>query len=255
VRSFFLLLIPFLFSISAAGAAVDLDKTFDEANELYEKGNFSQARELYWKVVDGGSLSPKLCFNLGNAEFRLGNFGHACLWYRRAETLDPGMFEAKTNLRLLGRKVRFLEFEHDGLAQFVGWLRGSQWTAILVGGIWLFLLGTAILIVIRPSQPWSGILVGLTICGPLIATFGGIATYIHKSERDIASLGVVVSLDAVAVNGAFPGAEPVIELPPGSEVRIRETRGDWRFVYIPGEIAGWVDASDVEPLWPYERRP
>lgn len=255
---FFCFISFFLVSTSARAedeADLDLDKAFEEANQLYESGDYARAHGVYQKIVKSGHLSPKLCFNLANCEFRLGRFGYACLWYRRAITLEPGMAEAKTNLRLLERKVRFLEFDYSGIAQFVGWLRGSQWTAIFWGGIWLFLLGGAIFYVVRPPQPWAGILVALTVCGPLVAGFGGFASWNYKNERDIATLGVVVDLDVVAVNGAFPGAKPVIELPPGSEVRIVETRGDWRFVYIPGEIAGWVERQTVEPLWPYERRP
>lgn len=237
-----------------AQTPLDRNAAFAKANELYDAEEFEKARALYQNIAKE-QLSKEVCFNLANCEFRLGRFGYASLWYQRSLVLDPGMIESKANLRLLKRKVNFLEFRYSGLGQFVGWLKGSQWRMILIIGIWQTLLGTAVLIVLRPRRPWFGIVLALTICGPLIATFGGVGSGVHSSQRDIGSLGVVTGLSVTAVTGPYPGAPDVIVLPPGSEVRIKRKSADWYFLYIPGESAGWAPVSEVAPLWPYEARP
>ena len=45
----------------------------------------------------------------------------------------------------------------------------------------------------------------------------------------------------------------VEDLPPGSEVRIKESREKWSFVEIPGEPlrVGWIRTPAATALWPY----
>lgn len=240
----------------AAAPATDRNAVYEHANQLYEQQEYEKARTLY-KAIAAENLSREVCFNLANAEFRLGKFGHACLWYQRALILDPGMVESEANLRLLERKLGYLKYRHDGILKVVGWLKGSQWTSIKVAGIWMFLLGVAVLLVLRPRQPWGGIVLALTICGPLIAILGGIGDYIHSNRLDLKNLGIVVENQVTALNGPFPDAASVIVLPAGTEVRIEADRGNWYFLYIPTQegIAGWTPKSAVEPLWPYDVRP
>ncbi|MEM7010918.1 MAG: tetratricopeptide repeat protein [Verrucomicrobiota bacterium] len=237
-----------------AQASLDRNTAFDQANQLYDAEEFEKARSLYYQLAEK-QLSKQVCFNLANTEFRLGRLGHASLWYRRALVMDPGMLESKANMRLLKRKLNFLEFRYSGVGQFVGWLTGSQWRLIFVIGLWQTLLGTAVLVVLRPRRPWFGIVLALTICGPLIATFGGVGGGINHTQRDIGSLGVVTGSDITAVTGPYPDAPNVIALPPGSEVRIKRKSADWYFLYIPGETAGWAPVTAIEPLWPYEAQP
>src|SRR4051812_5099259 len=75
--------------------------TFEEANQLYEKGKFEHARAAYETVAASGGRTANLFFNLGNAEYRLGHAGRAALDYERALALDPAHPEARMNLNLV----------------------------------------------------------------------------------------------------------------------------------------------------------
>ena len=48
--------------------AADVVSDFSAANELYAKGKFSDAANLYEKILQTGGQSPSLLFNAGNAE-------------------------------------------------------------------------------------------------------------------------------------------------------------------------------------------
>ena len=69
--------------------AADVAADFSTANELYAKGKFADAANLYEKVLQTGGQSPALLFNCGNAEFKAGHLGKAIAAYRQAELLAP----------------------------------------------------------------------------------------------------------------------------------------------------------------------
>ena len=63
-----------------------------------------------------------------------------------------------------------------------------------------------------------------------------------------------ITLDFGSIHTIFtapaPDAKSVIDLPPGSEVRILRDSGPWRYVEIPGDLRGWIRAEALEPVWP-----
>ncbi|RFC47341.1 MAG: Tetratricopeptide (TPR) repeat [Verrucomicrobia bacterium] len=235
-------------------SAAPLEQSFARGNALYEAEEFEKAREAYLEILQS-AISKEVLFNLGNANFRLGKLGEACLAYRRAELLDPRMAEASQNLRLLQRKLGFLEFTDSGMERAAGRLSISQWISLTCAGVWLLLLGGVPLVLYRPRHPWSGILLAATICGVLLAGLASAGGAIHRGSLDPANLFIVTANNAVATTGPFPGAKTVIGLPPGSEVKVVAERGPWRFVHIPGTRAGWIDQAALERLWPYRFAP
>ena len=62
---------------------------FIQANRLYEEGKFAQSAAGYEKIIQAGSVSSALYFNLGNAWLKAGQFGKAILSYRQAEAIAP----------------------------------------------------------------------------------------------------------------------------------------------------------------------
>src|SRR5215210_1398695 len=81
-------------------ARADQDPLFAQANQQYSEGHFQEAIKSYDGLVASGQWSANLFYNLGNAWFRLGDFGHAILNYERALALDPHHPETMANLRL-----------------------------------------------------------------------------------------------------------------------------------------------------------
>src|ERR1700721_645020 len=83
----------------ACGLARGADTSqFDAANQLYEAGKFGEARDAYVHMLKTGPLSANLYYNLGNAEWKLGNGGEAAADYERALALEPSHPQARANL-------------------------------------------------------------------------------------------------------------------------------------------------------------
>jgi len=227
----------------------DLNERFARANRHYAAQEFEQARDLYERLAEE-AVAREVFYNLGNCHFQLGQMGRACLAYRRALLTDAGMTEARQNLHLLQSKLGFLQFQSSGLRQAVEWLTRRQWVVVSAFGFWFFALGTATLLVFRPSQPFGGGIVALAICGVLFGWVGAWAADFHRKHLSPDQLAIVVEEGTVALTGPFPDAKPVMSLPAGSELKIEAQRDQWLFVYVPGDSAGWIEASAAEPLWP-----
>ena len=234
---------------------IDRDALFVEANRLYQQEEFEQARYTYLELAEA-NLSPEVFYNLASCYFRLNKLGRASLWYRRALQLDPLMVEASQNLRLLKRKLSYVSFQRSELDRMLATLPQNAWTMIAICGGWIFVLAMTTLLIFRFRQPLSGLLVGLTICGIIVAILGGTASYLHRASLNPNSLAIVVSEEVVAVTGPFPGAQAIVSLPEGTELRIRANRESWVRVQIPGnDLAGWVKSDEIEPLWPFDAKP
>src|SRR5262245_52421200 len=75
-------------SVTPIAHAVE-DPAFVKANQDYSEGRFQEATDGYQKLIKSGLWGANLFYNLGNAWFRLGDFGEAILNYERAVALDP----------------------------------------------------------------------------------------------------------------------------------------------------------------------
>lgn len=226
-----------------------LREQFAEANRHYEAKEYEKARDLYRGIADK-ALSSEVQFNLGNCYFRLGQTGRACLAYRRALTADPGMVEARQNLRFLRTKLGYLTFETTGLLQAASRLTPKQWLWICGLGAWILVLGIACRVVFRIRQPLGGMVLAAAVCGGMVSLAGAWAASFLYQRMIPEELAIVVEDGATALTGPFPDARAVRNLPPGSEVRVKASRDEWLFIYLPGDSAGWIENRFVEKLWP-----
>lgn len=64
-------------------------ETFTRANQLYEKGNYSAAANLYEQLITNGIESAEVFYNLGMTYAVMGNVNQAEEMYARARALNP----------------------------------------------------------------------------------------------------------------------------------------------------------------------
>ena len=63
--------------------ASDAQQVFTEANQAFQKGDFSLSTQKYEDILRGGIGSKELYFNLGNSYFRLNQTGKSILNYEQ----------------------------------------------------------------------------------------------------------------------------------------------------------------------------
>ena len=133
---------------------------FDQANLLYEQGQYAEAAAAYRTILETGRASAALHFNLGNTCFRLGQLGHAIAQFRLAQTLDPRDPDIAANLRFARQQVAGgLSVRPNLLERGLQWLRLDEWTLLASASLWT-LLGLLALRQLRPAlqprlRPWT----------------------------------------------------------------------------------------------------
>lgn len=102
-----ILIVVSLFLLTGVGmaGAADAKVMISEADSAYSHGEYARAVELYEAVAKDCGMSSQLCYNLGNAYARGGDYGNALINYIRAERLDPSNKFAKENARYIEAKV------------------------------------------------------------------------------------------------------------------------------------------------------
>ncbi len=257
------LLVSLLSVLNAQSFAADEsppDETYRQAVEALKGGKFTQAQYLGESLTKRTppALSAAVFTLIGHARYKQGDMGRAGLWYQRAQLLDPTNRELHQNLRHLHEKVGFFQFEyHSPLAEWSLLLGRNTWIIAASAGVWLILL--ALFGCILSSRRKAGgracalvfIITGTLLLIPS-ATF---AVARPASEDRVKDIAIVTAQDVRAFTAATLTSGSVVDIPPGSQVRLLEKRGAWSYVEVPSgtdPVRGWVETPTLTPFWPWD---
>jgi tetratricopeptide (TPR) repeat protein len=217
---------------------------FDQANQEYAAGQFKDAIRDYQALVDKGVYSAPLFYDLGNAYFRIQDFGRAILNYHRALALDARQPEAEANLRIAQDQARSLELRltaFENVAHIPG-STGLTITAAVAGCLFLFCFASWLFSRKRTAGR-------LVFAAALFATISAAAVtgvYALETGRHGSALAIVTAPQVEARVATADNANRVLTLPPGSEVQILSRRGDWVYASLPNQLRGWIPANSVD---------
>jgi tetratricopeptide (TPR) repeat protein len=214
-----------------------------QANEEYAAGHFREAADLYQKVVNSGQTNAAVFYNLGNARFRMGEFGQAILNYERALALEQQHPEALANLRLVRDKARALELKRNALESWAAYGTTTQYTIGLAVAAWIAIFALAGIIFAQRRSALRGVVFALALLAAIAAAAGLYARETGPSGRDLA---IVTAKGTDARLATADNAGTVLTLPPGSEIKILSTRGDWMYAALPNDLRGWIPAKSAE---------
>jgi tetratricopeptide (TPR) repeat protein len=223
----------------------DQNPAFAKANQDYGKGHFQEAVNGYQNLVKTGQWSANLFYDLGNAWFRLGNFGEAILNYERALALDPHHPEAAANLLLVRDEARALELKRDRLERYIEAGTSTQYSIVASIAFWLGLFGAARLFFLRRR---SAALVSLIVLSTVVFAGAVFALYSLETGSRGAALAIVTGKNIEARLATADNASSVLALPPGSEIKVLSRRGDWLYAALPNDLRGWIPANDAQPV-------
>src|SRR5579871_2570851 len=136
------------------GFATDITSGFVSANKLYEEGKFSDAASAYETLIQGGTVSSALYFNLGNAYFKSGQLGRAVAAYRDAQRLSPRDPEVRANLQFVRGQVQGPTLSLTGVQRWFTSLSINEWAKLAAVVFWLW-FGLLVLIQFSPALKQS----------------------------------------------------------------------------------------------------
>jgi tetratricopeptide (TPR) repeat protein len=222
-------------------------QSFNEGNRLYEQKDYAGAVRAYEKALESGH-DPRTHYNLGNALFRTGKIGEAIVHYRRAYYLAPRDHDIGANLAFArAYRVDKSSGTTSPLAhaadRALRWL--SRREAALLAGAMFTLAGLALAAwIVWRLAPLSAAAGAFALLG----LWGFIAQQLWAGEV-AARPAVVIVPEVSAASGPGEEFKQVLLLHDGTEVRIRETRGDWALAQLPGGSGGWLKQSAIERVY------
>jgi tetratricopeptide (TPR) repeat protein len=229
--------------MSALSLQAAQDPAFTQANQAYSEGRFQEAVDGYQSLVQSGRWSANLFYDLGNAWFRLGDFGQAILNYERALALDPHHPEATANLRLARDEARALELRRDGIERYVAMANSTQYSVAAAIAFWFVLFGATRLFLSRRRSAGQ---IALIACAAMICGVSIFALYTLENGARGRALAIVTGKDIEARLATADNASSILELPAGSEIMVLSERGDWVYAALPNDQRGWIPAKAVE---------
>ena len=82
----------------------------------------------------------------------------------------------------------------------------------------------------------------------LISAISTFALYTLERGSGGYALAIVTGKDVQARLATADTANSILALPPGSEVKVLSTRGDWIYAALPNNLRGWIPAKDAEQV-------
>jgi tetratricopeptide (TPR) repeat protein len=219
------------------------DSHFGKANQEFAAGHFKEAINEYENLVRAGDWSATLFYNLGNTYFRTGDFGHAILNYERALALEPHHPEAQANLRIARDEARSLELQPTWAQRYLRFGTINEYTIAAAIAFWVAAFSFAASILARRRSGGRIILTTISVAVFTLLTAAIFSLDIAGKES---ARAVVIGKDAQARVATADNANTVLVLPPGSEIKILQQRGDWLYALLPNNLNGWIPANSAE---------
>jgi tetratricopeptide (TPR) repeat protein len=230
-------------TIVVSSAFAQSDAEFAKANTDYAAGHFQEAVNDYENLVRSGQWSANLLYDLGNAYFRVGDFGRAILNYERALALDRHHPEADANLRIVRDQARALEMQSSWPEHYFRFGSLNQHSVVAAVAFWL---GMFCVFGVIFGRRRSATIMTFSILSFSTFVIAAFAIYKLENGNNGRALAIVTGTGVEARFATADSANSVLALPPGSEIKILSTRGDWIYAALPNNLRGWLPAKSAE---------
>lgn len=227
------------------------DQRFQEANLLYQNGEYENAIASYEDIIDSGVESSELYYNLGNSYYRQGVLPSAILNYERALLLAPQDNDVRYNLNLAYSQItdKIEPVGHFFISKWFASIRNAAdsdtWALVSIITFTLFLVGMLFFFFSQRAG-----LRKLTFFIALWALLSSIITfsYFHtQKQRLINREQAIVFSPSVTVKSAPQGGgTDLFVLHEGTKVKILQTLNNWHEIMLQDGSVGWMPISSVE---------
>jgi tetratricopeptide (TPR) repeat protein len=225
--------------------AADVPTEFNAANELYAEGKFTEAAGAYGKIFQTGVVSPALCFNYGNAQFKAGNLGRAIAAYRQAAQLAPRDAEVRANLEFTRNQVQGPTRRESRWKSWLGLFTLNEWTVLTAAAFWL----TLALLAARQIRPaLKSSLRGFTRSMAVVTLLLGVGLGVDAAMHFSKQTAVVIVPEVTARSGPFDDAQSAFKAHDGAELAVLDQKNGWLQVTDGSGRIGWLQRQQVEVL-------
>ena len=236
-----------LTSIVLADQAQDM---FNEANQLYQDGQFEVAIEKYEAILAANYESGELYYNLANAYYKMGNIGKARLNYERSLLWLEGDEAVTQNLELL--KMRLVDQIEAPPKLFltVWWnsllnLFNTTTLGIVVLVLfWIVLLSAAVFLYFRKRGRirWKSVFVTTLLLWLFLLVVWINKIYLFETEK----YGVILASTITVHAEPSKDTTDLFVLHEGTRVRVERSINGWLEIRLEDGKTGWLQDDALE---------
>ena len=246
------LLSSFLFALAVCAAAwgqTDAKAQFEAANTAYAAGDYEAAIAAYESIL-AEHMHFDSEYNLGNAHYKLEQWGPAILHYERAALLSPSNADVKTNLTLANAQIkdRIESLPSNGILDI--WERITApgryplWARIMIAA-WTLGFG---------ALAWRMWVVSfenrrlLGSCAAALIAVGLTAMVLARSASlriESSRSAVVMALESAVRNEPGSNGMTLFMLHEGTKVTVVERNANHWKIQLANGNTGWIAAEDL----------
>jgi tetratricopeptide (TPR) repeat protein len=239
--------------VAVSARSETAEQFFDQANQAYQQGKFSEAIEKYEMILETGLVSGELYYNLGNAYYKAGKLGKAILNYERALRLLPGDEDILHNLQLANLMLTDRIEPTPRLFLWDWWdnvkgafsLRGITWIGYL---FFLLLLSSVAAIMLAPTYALRRMAFAVTLGSALLLVVSLVIFFGKLNDVQRSDVAIVTANITTVKNSPDPKSTDAFVLHTGVKVFITDKVNDWLKIRLADGKVGWMEQGACEVI-------
>ncbi|WP_254070974.1 tetratricopeptide repeat protein [Pedobacter sp. L105] len=229
------------------------DVLFAKGNAFYAKAQYKKALGVYQGILQDDQQSAAVYFNMGNANYKLGDIPSALLYYEKANRLSPGDEDINFNLKLAGLKTV------DKIDEVPQFFMSRWWTDFILSfsaatfsvfSIVFILLGSAFLILyffsavkaVKKFSFYFSVLLFFLGLVTVFITSSQVAYF--KANRQ----AIVFSSPVNVKSEPAERAKLLFVIHDGTKVNILARNNGWMKISLANGNVGWVKGVELKEI-------
>lgn len=200
----------------------NINNIFKNANDLYNRGSYIEANNLYLNLISSNVVSKDLYYNLASSYYEINSNGYAVLWYERALNISPFDKEIKNNINKITERKDYDSFYI--IAFYISLI--------------LFVFFSVFLFVLFIKKKNINFL--LLISCVILLVF---SIYLYKT---IKSDYIIIIRNTNIYSGSSIKSDIVSSVYEGEKFRVIKESSNW--YYVKGISKGWINKEDLEKI-------
>ncbi|WP_395058079.1 tetratricopeptide repeat protein [Flavobacterium sp.] len=226
---------------------------FDKGNNLYQKGNYQEAINVYESVLKSGQQSAELYFNLGNCFYKLNKVAPAIFNFEKALLLKPNDAEIQNNLDFAQKMTidEVVEVPKVDFAKIIGDFTSSfhydtwAWIAIVFSLLFLmcfvgyyFSNSTMLKRIFFTSMLF-------VLLFTIVSVFAG---FFEKNQSNNDRPAIVFANITSVKSEPKSTAQEAFILHAGTKVFVLESLNNYKKIQLLDLKQGWIEKSTIKEL-------
>jgi tetratricopeptide (TPR) repeat protein len=262
------LVIFFFFCISTAQTIdqTEIYDLFSQAKELLRQGNqalatapdkatlfYQQAAMRFERIIREGKVrNGRLFYNLGNVYFRLGDLGHAILYYRCAEHFIPHDFNLQQNLRY-ARERRIDKIEEPESTKILKTIFFLHYDLTSKTRLILLVLFSSLFWISMSFKLFlhKELLRWLSLVFFILAILMLASVFTEWLVQSQTQEGIIIASEVIGRKGDSTNYQPSFQDPlhAGTEFKLIEKRSGWLYIELANTEKCWIPENSAKMIY------